>query len=273
MTDLFLNLDYRAYLKEWIAAQPKGGHGLVSALAKAARCQPAYFSRVLQGKAQLSPEQAFAIRKVLGHSDDQTRYFMLLVEYDRAGDADLKAYYQSRIEAEREARTNLQNRFKEAKTLSREHQVTYYGSAHYAAIHACISVPELQTIPGLEKFLALPRERIVEVLKFLTDCGLAVEEQGRWRVGLNRLHLGRDSDLIRNHHSNWRIEAMKSLDRGKGAQGGEDLHYSAVVSLSREDAHRLKEHWIQALEQFNAVIAPSQEETVRAITLDFFSLG
>ena len=132
--------------------------------------------------------------------------------------------------------------------------------------------PELQTIAKLESFLKLSRERIAEVLGFLQVTGLAVEEKGHWKVGQNRLHLSRDSDLIRNHHSNWRVEAIKSLDRGKGAQGSEDLHYSAVVSLSREDAIQLKEHWIQALERFGQVVAPSHEETVRAITLDFFSL-
>src|SRR5690606_9162791 len=138
---------------------------------------------------------------------------------------------------------------------------------------ACISVPGLQTLEALEAFLKLPRERRVEILAFLRDTGLAPEDRGRYQVGLHRLHLGRDSGLIRQHHTNWRIEALKSLDRGKGAQSDQDLHYSAVVSLSEADALRLREHWVRAIEEFNARIAPSKDETVRALVIDFFSLG
>lgn len=273
MTDLFLTTDYRAYLNDWISAQPKGGRGLISALAKTARCQPAYFSRVLLGKAQLSAEQAYAIQKPLKHTPEEVSYFLLLVEWDRAGDAELKSYLRAKIEAAQRQRADLQTRFKEAKALTREHQATYYSSAHYAAIHACISVPGLQTVEALEAFLKLPRERLLMVLGFLRESGLAIEEKGRWRVGLDRLHLGRDESLIRQHHTHWRMEALKSLDRGHGAQSEDDLHYSAVVSLSRADAAKLKEHWIRALEEFSRVVAPSREETVRALVIDFFGLG
>lgn len=134
-------------------------------------------------------------------------------------------------------------------------------------------MPALQTIEALENFLRLPRERLLEILSFLKKTGLAADDRGRYRVGLNRLHLGKDSGLIRQHHTNWRVEAIKSLDRGKGAQSDSDLHYSAVVSLAEEDAVRLREHWVKAIEEFNRQIAPSQDETVRALVIDFFSLG
>jgi len=273
MVDLFSASDYRSYLKEWIAERPGKGRGQISALAKTARCAPAYFSRVLLGQADLSQEQAYAIQSVLGHSPDEAQFFILLLDRDRAGDVAWRAFCDRRLTAAREARTDLQKRFKSAGTLSREAQAVYYSSAHYAAIHASISVPELQAVPALEKLFRLPAGRILEVLQFLAETGLAVEDKGRWKIGNNRLHLGRDSTLIRQHHTNWRLEALKSLDRGKGAQGLDDLHYSSVVTVSREDAHKLRELWIRALEEFNQAVAPSPEETVRALVIDFFGLG
>jgi hypothetical protein len=133
-------------------------------------------------------------------------------------------------------------------------------------------VPALQTIDALESALGISRERLLEVLAFLKETGLATEVRGHFQVGLNRLHLGKDAGLIRQHHSNWRIEALKSLDRGRGAQNEQSLHYSAVVSLSESDAVKLREHWVKALEEFSRVIAPSREETVRALVIDFFPL-
>jgi len=273
MPDLFSSPNYRSYLKDWISERPSKGRGQISALAKAARCAPAYFSRVLLNQAELSQEQAYAIQSVLGHSPEEVQFFILLLDRDRAGDAAWRAFCELRILSAREARTDLQKRFKNAGQLSAEAQAVYYSSAHFAAIHASISVPELQTVPALEKLFRLPAARILEVLQFLADTGLATEENGHWRIGNNRLHLGRNSTLIRQHHTNWRLEALKSLDRGKGAQGLEDLHYSSVVTVSREDAQKLKEHWIRSLEEFNQAVARSPEETVRALVIDFFTLG
>lgn len=273
MPDLFSTRDYRTYLKDWIAERPGKGRGQISLLAKASRCAPAYISRVLSGIAELSQEQAYDMQPVLGHSPDEVHFFMVLLDRDRAGNAAWRTYCDRKIEAAREARVDSQKKFKNAGTVSREAQAVYYSSAHYAAIHVCISVPVLQTVAALEKLLKLPQERIVEVLQFLAETGLAIEEKGRWCIGQSHLHLGRDSMLIRQHHGNWRMEALKSLDRGKGAQGIDDLHYSSVVSVSREDAIKLKEHWLRALEEFNKTVAPSVEETVRALVIDFFALG
>jgi hypothetical protein len=271
--DLFAAKNYRSYLKDWIAERPGKGRGQISILAKASRCAPAYFSRVLLDKAELSQEQAYAIQGVLGHSVEEIQFFILLLDRDRAGDGQWRAFCESRIAAACAARADLKQRFSDAESLSREAQSVYYSSAHYAALHACISVPKYQTVSALETLLKLPQERILEVLHFLVQTGLAVEEKGCWRVGKNRLHLGRDSTLIRQHHGNWRLEALKSLDRGRGAQGLDDLHYSSVVSVSHEDALKLKEHWIRALEEFNQTVAPSPEETVKALVIDFFALG
>lgn len=273
MKDIFKYIDYRKYLDEWIKSQPAHGRGMISALASSAKCQPAYFSRLLIGKAQLSLEQAFAIQKLLKHSQDEVNYFILLVEHDRAGSTELKSHFKEKIISIRTEREDLQNRFQDAPQLTQEYQRTYYSSYQYAVIHTCISVPELQTIEQLERFLKIPTDRIESILEFLLDAELALRESGRWKVGRNRLHLGRESTLIRQHHANWRIEALKSLDRGKGAQDERDLHYSAVVSLSEEDAKRLKELLIKTLEKFSQEVSESKEETVRALVIDFFSFG
>jgi hypothetical protein len=242
-------------------------------LARAAHCQIAYLSRVLEHEAHLSLEQAIAIQETLGHSRDESRFFLLLVEWDRASTPALRAHFQSEIDSVRRHRADLQSRFQVQSALSEQDQSTYYSSYQFLATHVCLSIPELQTFEALEHFLRVPAERLREILDFLVRSGLAERTQGRYRIGAARLHLGRSSPLIRQHHVNWRVEAIRSLERGSGASGSEDLHYSAAVSLSQEDCFRLKELWIKTLETFNQQIALSKEETVRCLVLDFFSLG
>lgn len=262
MIDIFEFEDYRKYLENITKSR-----GMLSRLAEAAKCQPIYMSRIISGKAQLSLEQAGLIRGILQLDDVKFDYFILLVEFDRAGSSQMRAYFKSKIEAIRKDRLDMQKRFSEARTLTPEHQATYYSSSQYAAIHASLSVPELQTVQALTEGFGIGRERVIEILSFLVSVGLAVEESGRFRIGLARLHLGKNSNLIRQHHTNWRVEAIKALDRN-----ADDLHYSAVITASEEDVRVLREHWIKALEEFNKIVAPSKEEKVQAIVLDFFSL-
>ena len=51
-----------------------------------------------------------------------------------------------------------------------------------------------------------------------------------------------------------------------------DLHYSAALTLSREDAYKIKDSRIQNLQQNVKVISESKEEVAYVYCMDFFAL-
>lgn len=106
----------------------------------------------------------------------------------------------------------------------------------------------------------------------ISDPYLASSEGGGLQVGATRIHLGNDSSLISKHHTNWRIQAIRSLDREDRTQQNEDLHYSSVVSLSAADVLKIKAMLVETIESFNATVAPSKEELVQCLALDFFKV-
>lgn len=261
--------DYKKYLADWIESRPGQGRGERSRIAQALNCHLAYVSQVLGGGAQFSPEQAEMLNRHLGHDSEETDFFMLLVSLGRAGTKALEAYYSKLIQQTLERRAVLKNRLNYQKTLSKEDQATYYSAWYYAAIHLLLGVPELQTKKALSEYLGLSLQRVSQVLDFLVGVGLAQEEGNRYRIGATSIHLGNDSPLISKHHSNWRMQALQSLERERP----EELHYSSVVTMSRADLEKIRSILVGAIEQVRGVVRESKEEALFCYSLDLFEVG
>ncbi len=167
-----------------------------------------------------------------------------------------------------DARLTIKNRLKIDEQLSEEDQAKYYGHWLYAAIHVMVSVPALATKPALAQHLALPGSVVSDAVEFLESRGLIAFENGRYRMGTRHLHLSHDASSIRRHHANWRVRNLSALDAGKP----DDMHYSVVVSLSREDVRKIKEQILETIQANMRIVKDSPEECVFATTIDFFEL-
>lgn len=265
--NVFAFKDYKAFL-----GASSGGKrqrlGIKSKLAAALRCQSTYISQVIHGQAHFSLEQAERVGRFFGFSAEEQKYFLLLVQRARAGTAELRKFFEQEIEAILEKRMNLKERLGERKGLTKEHQSIYYSSWHYAAIHVAVTMPALQTRERLAKALKVSKKRIAEVVNFLIEIGLVVEVDGLLKKGPD-LRLGKDSENIIKHHSNWRLRAIDSLEQ----EDSRDLHYSAIVSLSRNDATKIKDMILDSLKKNLDIIYPSPAEELYCYTLDFFNLS
>lgn len=261
--------DYKAYLREIERRRPLNGRGFRALLARTTGCQTAYVSQVLNTAAHFGLEQAHSLNKLLLHTKDEARFFLLLVEYTRAGTPDLRVHFLEMMEELIQKQLNLKERFKVKELLSLEDQTEYYSDWTYTAIHMGVTVPELQSPEALAEYLQLPLLKVQKVLKFLVQTGLAsLHSSGRYRIGNARLHLGTDSALLGKHHTNWRLQAMNSLER----ETERDLHFTSIVSLSQEDVLQIKSRFVKEIEFYNAIVRPSKEETLYCLALDFFTL-
>jgi uncharacterized protein (TIGR02147 family) len=265
-TSIFDFSDYKAYLMMSVDSLGKGAR---MRLAKVADCQPGYVTHVLGGNAHFSLEQAEKINHFLGHNEEQSHYFLLLISYGRAGSDSLRRYYKKQIEDSRENRSKLKNRIPFQKMLSVENQSTFYSSWHYAAFHVAASIPGCNSERGLAEYFDIPLAKANEIVSFLLEVGILKKEGAKLKVGPSQVFLGSDSPLISKLHSNWRLEALKSLDR----YTEKDLHYSSVISASYEDVAKIREILIESINQIRAVVKPSKDEACFVYNLDLFKLG
>ncbi len=262
--------DYKTYIAYIETQPPHHGRGFRAELSRAAECQTAYISQILNGKANLSLEQAQNINKLLLHDKYESRFFLSLVEYARAGTKDLRAHFLELMNEQIQKQLNLKERFKVKEVLSLEDQSLYYSDWAYAAIHIAVTISNLSKAEDIVEYFKLPKIKVLKILKFLSSTGLINQKSGEhYEIGTARLHLGNDSTLLSKHHTNWRIQAMNSFER----DSERDLHYTSVVSLSLEDVLEIKSRLVKEVDSFNAIIKKSKEEAVYCLVLDFFTLN
>jgi uncharacterized protein (TIGR02147 family) len=264
---IFDFIDYKAFLRFKVGAK-SARRGLKTALAKALSCQPTYISQVINGHAQLSLEQAHDLNEFFGFSHEESHYFLLLVQKDRAGKASLKKYFSDQLQQILDHRLNLTRRLGTQNTLSDEQKSIFYGSWHYLAIYLALTIPQLRHRETLARHFQLPLKKVNEVLDFLVGCGLAKQVGDTFASESGLIRIGNDSPHILRHHTNWRLQALESLDR----EDVHDLHYSAVYSLSRADIRKLKNQMLEHIKEYLAVVKDSPEEEIYVLGLDFFNL-
>lgn len=261
--------NYKLYLKHIESIRKNSRRGFRASLARAANCQTAYISQILNGNANLSLEQSESINRLLIHSKEESRFFLLLVEYSRAGTQNLRHHFLELIEEQLQKHLNLTERFKVKKELSFEDQVIYYSEWTYAAIHIATTIPQLQNAESLSDFFQISHQKVQKVLKFLVSTGLVVANAAnQYTIGKARLHLGRDSNLLSKNHTNWRLQTINLFD----SENETNLHFTSVASLSYEDVIAIKARLIKEIETYNAIVKDSKEETLYCLSLDFFSL-
>src|SRR5262249_1632663 len=156
-------------------------------------------------------------------------------------------------------------RFGVQNQLTEEHKTVFYSSWHYLAIHIALTVPDLQTKEALVEYFRLPMKKVVSVIDFLLEAGLARQQGDHFSCEPGLLRIGSDSPHLGKHHSHWRTQALEALDR----EDVNNLHYTGVVSLSRSDIRALKSRMLENINEYVSMIRQSREEEVYAVCIDF----
>ena len=267
MKSIFEFRSYKAYLKDSFGGlKRKTGHR--AAAARHMGCQTAYLSQVLNGSANLSLEQAYALNGFLAHDADESDCLLLLLQKERAGTEDLRDYFQTKLNDLIERRLTIKNRIQAQEGLSPADQTVFYSKWYYGAIHVLLSITTLQTKAALAEHLRLPLATISDALEFLESRGLAVQKSGRFEIGPRHMHLSKDSPHIVKHHTNWRTRAVTSLDAPKPG----DMHYSVAMTLSKDDAIKLKAALLKVIDENLELAASSEPETAFAYAIDLFEI-
>jgi hypothetical protein len=156
----------------------------------------------------------------------------------------------------------------EGKTLDLEGQMVYYSQWYYAAIHQLVAIPLYQTKEHIARYLGFPEQKVAEVLAFLETKGLVIGEKGRYHVGKTRLFIDKTSPHVVKHHANWRVKALSSLENPIA----DDMHFTASITLSKDDAAKLRKRIGDFLQELSDTLEGSKDECIRALCIDFYKI-
>lgn len=268
-TIVYDHTDYVHFLSVRLKALPQA-RGSQAALAKFLGVQSSFVSQVLSRRAHLSREQAIKVAEYFALPFDEIRFFMLLVDAERAGSRSLENFYRTEIEALLREREEVQERIGVHEQLADEAQTVYYSSWVYGAVHILSALPGTQTVDAIAAHLRLPKQQISSIVDWLKSNDLVVQnDAGQLSIGKGRIHIGRHSRHVARHHANWRIKSLDSLERAAQT----DLHYTAFLGISSEAMALLKEKLMTFLQEIEPVIAESGEEKGVVLLLDLFELN
>ncbi|MGZ3696344.1 MAG: TIGR02147 family protein, partial [Bdellovibrionota bacterium] len=154
---LFEYSAYSAFLKDWISAQPRKGHGLRLKMAECLGRQSVFISQVLHGDADLSASQAQILAEWMQLSDSETHYLLLLVQQARADTEKLKQYFAGQLTRIRDENLRIDQRLKgKTESIPEQDRLRYYSAWYYPAIRLLTAIPAYQTRGEIAKRLQLP---------------------------------------------------------------------------------------------------------------------
>lgn len=267
-TSLYNQTDYKKFINDWIESLPKQGFGEFRRMANSLGVSTTMVSQVFRGDKHLSLELACELCDYLGLDEDDTEYFLLLVDYARAGSHKLQKRLERQIRNRQEKAKKLENRVKNITELSSEAKAVFYSSWIYSGVRILTDLSDYNDAGAIAERLQIPRSQVQKVLEFLIQNGLVVSEKGSLRPGATRTHVGSSNHLVAKHHQNWRLLAMNKM-----IHSDEDaFHYTGPMTLSHEVALRVRTQLPEIVEGIVKQVIPSPGETVRCLTIDWFEI-
>lgn len=262
-------IDYKKYVNARLEMMPKQGRGEYARIAIAANANKATISQIFKGEKHLSPEQAIRVAQHFTLSPKETSFFLLLVNYQKAGSADLQQHLKNEIDHAIEINRELSERLPKTRELSPEERAVFYSSWMYSAVRVLSSIPPFHTKAEIAKRLRLPHPLLDQILETLLQTGLCVEKDGKILPGPQSTFLPAKSPLVSRHHGNWRIKAM---ERHPQLKGNEELAYTSPLSLSSADVLKIREILAKTIERVDEIVAPSDCERIFCLNVDWFEV-
>jgi len=267
---LFTSSDFRPYVRWRLEKLPPPQRELKNISAKTG-IHVSVLSQVMNHRRELSPEQAYALGRFLSLSDLELECFCTLAALGRAEDEQYREYLHARLASLRsssaEGRARKKARAKAPDWGKIEEQ--FFSAWYYSAIYLMTSIPSLRDAESISAYLKLPRTLVREVLDRLVEAGLCERKETGECVMSPGVSIKAEGRLLRDRHRlNWRLRASQALFEGRH----EDQFFTHAMTVSREDAARVRE-WLDELRtRIDQLVQKSRPEVGLCLNYDLFAI-
>ena len=265
---IFECLDYRQWFKIWLKKQPKGGHGELSKIARHLNVNSTLISQVLSKKRDFSLEQGYSLCRYFSFNELETRFFIALLQIQRAGDFELKKYFEKELAAITKEAGQIKNRVFADTEINDTDKSFLVSTWKPAAILVFTGKEGGVTKDEICDQLGISKDTVDEITERLVDIGLAEQAAGTFKTGFKRLHIPKGSSFLLRHYSNWRLKAIAESDN----IDDDEVMYTSVSSISKQDIPRLKKKILDVIADYAKSVSDSPAEQVVCFNLDFFKV-
>jgi uncharacterized protein (TIGR02147 family) len=262
--EVFKVQDYRALVQAMLIQRHQATK---SGLAQTLDCSPSWVTRVLGESVQFTPDQALGVCEYFGFNENETEYFLALVDLERAATPSLKRRIETKLASMRAAANQLSLSIKTESSVSEAHRVQYYSSWIYAAIHVATMVQK-KSLEEIARMLRIDGDIALRVLTDLQEMGLVLSQAGKFQATSVEVHLPGQHPMATIAHANWRHRtAQQIMDRS-----ADGLHYTGVHCLSQKDFEIVKKTMKDVIIESRRLIELSSPELSAILCLDWYNL-
>ncbi|MCB0413282.1 MAG: TIGR02147 family protein [Bdellovibrionales bacterium] len=264
---IFKYLDYREYLKSLTSKQSPYKNYNYQTLANIMRIQKSYLSRVMKKEAHLSQDQCYLLSSHLQLNSSESRYFELMVEYQRTGlenrrheiVAHLKRIQVQQIKSEKFLNKNLQSSSLEE----------YYTNPILQILHIALLLDGNFEYKNkiIQTHMGLSEEQVQASIQKLLDLKVLSKRGSLFINEAKGMHLKYNSPLTPINHSLLRGVSMQHL-----LKLGIDSKYSFSTTFSahQETFTIIKSEFFKFLTQIEQPIGAAPAKNCYQINFDLF---
>lgn len=261
--------DYKKYVQKWLETRPKKGHGYYAKIAEALSISAVMISQVFSGSKNLSLEHAYLLADFIGLGLSEKNFFLLLVNYEKAGSQKLREHFRNEIKQVQKQKTeSLKEIVGSDISLSEVDKAIFYSSWLYSAIRLQTSIDGFQSVEALAKRFNLPREEILSKLQFLVDKNLCIQKSDGYRMGPQRTHLEAGSPYIKPRQTSWRVKAFEKMESPKSSY----LFYTAPMSISEDQYGELRKRLTEVIADLGTKVTQSKPDKLACLNIDLFDV-
>jgi uncharacterized protein (TIGR02147 family) len=257
--------DYRSFVQARIKAKPGRGHGEYRKMAEYLKVHTSLISQIFRGAKELNLEQATRLSEYLGLAELESEYFLGLVQLERAGSEALRTILRRQLRRLKEQAQQLSRRLPQDKRMSEEDKAIFYSNWYYSGVRILTSLTSCNSVETIAKRLGLPGQLVAGVVDFLVSRGLCVETKGKLEIGPSRIHLESSSPHVARHHTQWRLKTLERLPHLSEA----DLVFTAPLTVSSEDAAKIREKIMQLIEEVSKTVKDSEPTQFHCLNIDW----
>lgn len=263
---IFEVTEYREWFFQWLKSKPKGGHGELSKIAQFLDVNSTLMSQVLAKRRDFSLEQGFKLCQYFSFNHLESRYFMLLLQFERAGTHDLKSYFERELKEIKKESGQIKNRVKTDKEISDTDKSFLVSTWKPTALLVYTGKETGVSLEEIEAELGVSKEEARGLAEKLLEMGLIQLSGGHYKTGFMRLHIPKGSSFLLRHYSNWRLRAIDRSDQ----INDDEVMYTSVSSISEKDLAKIKEKLLSWISEYAKNVSASPAERVVCFNLDFF---
>lgn len=265
MLPAFHFASYRAFL---VARLKHQGRGALARIADHLKIHPSLVTKILKGRLDFTPDQAFALGEYLGLPPAEQEYFLTLVDVERAGSPRRRSWLKGKAAKLKEEATRAVEPGRETAPLSDRNQFIFYSHWYYSATRLLTSVPGHNSSERIAERLGLPHALIEEVLTFLLSTGLCTQMGGKLELGVRDTRIDASSPMIDRHLSNWRMKGLEKIPRSAPAQN--EIFYSGPMAIHHDLRPRVRALVLELIEAVDRLRSERPPDDLACLNVDWF---